>query len=126
MAVAERRIDPRRWNDAMASGSDQLRLAYDPERDLFALTLGDPRPAYTHDEGDVSIQVDLDANEVIGLYIYDFERRYLPQHPKVAEWWWQTKPKMTWRAFGDKPLQEPIPQMPTEVSRQMELLPVAG
>ena len=98
MAVAKATIDTRRWGEAVASGGQDLIVSYDPARDFFALTLGEPGQTYSHDEGDLSIQVDMETNEATGLYIYDFERSYLRRHPEVTDWWREVKAEMGRRA----------------------------
>lgn len=121
MAVAKSPIDARRWSEALAAGGRGLFVSYDVGRDFFALTLGERRPTYSHEEADLSIQVDLETNEVAGIYIYDFERSYLPLHADTVEWWRQVKEQLSPNIVPRRPLQEPVPPMPARVAQLMEV-----
>lgn len=134
MAVARTPVDPRRWNQALDSGSRALRLKYDPRCDFFALTLGSPRSAYSHDDGrDILWQIDLETDEVIGLHIDGFQQHYLPRHPQIAAWWQGAKgaqrhanplARLLATLIRQPILQaapQPAPPLPPKVARLLEL-----
>lgn len=72
----------REWDAALASGQG-FQMRYVQSLDMVAITLGEPRPAYSVEGEDGAIaRVDLRTNEVIGLELYDCRKRFLPRHPE--------------------------------------------
>ena len=137
MAVTQKPLDSRRWNEALESGSPDLQFTYDPQQDFFGLTLTAPRPAYSHDQDGALWQIDLETNTVIGLYVYGFKQFYLPSQPEIAAWWQQFPNQERakkeadllarfWRALthrlpDEPPSSEAAPRLPPAVARLLKL-----
>jgi len=56
----------------------ETKVRYDKANDVLYISLGNPRPGLTSEvnEGDL-VRIDPDTNEVIGVTILDFKKRYL-------------------------------------------------
>jgi uncharacterized protein YuzE len=55
----------------------RLRMFFDKEGDIFDISLGNPRVAISREVGDdLLIRVDPKTNEVLGITILNFEKRF--------------------------------------------------
>jgi uncharacterized protein YuzE len=53
-----------------------MQLAYDHEADVLYLSIGDPRPAISHEVGDdVLLRIDPESGSVVGLTIFNLSTR---------------------------------------------------
>ena len=63
----------------------KLDISYDPAADVFYCSFGDPREAIgTEVEEGVIVRSDPETNEVVGITIIDFSRRFTLQPAKVV------------------------------------------
>ena len=63
-------------------GAQELKMKYDREADVLYCSFGDPRPALSTEVGDgVVVRHDPTTDEVVGITIVDFFRRFA-EHPE--------------------------------------------
>jgi uncharacterized protein YuzE len=62
----------------------RLRMFFDKEGDVLDISIGDPREAISKEVGgDILIRVDPKTNEVLGITILNFEKRFEQRKTEV-------------------------------------------
>ncbi len=68
----------------MVPAAADLKMKYDREADVLYCSFGDPQPALSVEQANgVIVRVKPDTNEVVGITIVDFFKRFM-EHPDDA------------------------------------------
>ena len=64
----------------------RLKMFFDKEGDVLDISIGDPREAISKEVGDdILIRVDPKTNEVFGITILNFEKRFEQKNMKKSQ-----------------------------------------
>ena len=62
---------------------EKVTIDYDNGADVLYLSFGNPRKAITEEAGDIGIRLDEKTNELVGITVIDFMKKFKKKHEPI-------------------------------------------